>query len=118
MKKLIVSLLLGVCCIGNASDKVYIDEDELKHGQDAFYVHMGHNVWIHTDCVHRDERGLFTYECNISRSAKGLPGFECAYEKRWKCPYCYNYWPIGTPCQNSECPSKYKAMKLNDKKQP
>jgi len=116
MKKLFMTLLLGICCLGNASDKIYIDEDEFKQGQDAFYVHMGNNVWIHTNSVHRDETGLFTYESSVARSVKLVSGYECAYEKKWRCPYCYNYWPIGTACQNADCPSKYKIAKLNVKK--
>jgi hypothetical protein len=86
------------------AEKIYIDEEELKQGQDAFYIHLGENVWIHTNCVHRDGTGLFAYEFSLARS---LNGNQCTYEKKWKCPYCYNYWPIGTPCQNKDCPSKY-----------
>lgn len=32
---------------------------------------------------------------------------EGKYQKTWKCPYCHFTWPIGKPCKNSECPSKY-----------
>jgi len=32
---------------------------------------------------------------------------EGAYQKTWKCPYCHYTWPIGTPCRNPDCPSKY-----------
>jgi len=104
-KKLFLSIFLFLSIAGYAAEKIYIDEDEFKTGQDAFYMHLGHNVWVHTNCVHRDQTGLYTYECSISKSMKG---YQCAYEKTWKCPYCYNYWPIGTPCQNKDCPSRYK----------
>lgn len=91
--------------IERAFDKVYIDEEELNMDEDAFYFHVGGNVWIHTDTVHRDKTGLFTFNCSISKPNMARPS---DYERRWKCPYCYSYWPIGTPCQNKDCPSKYK----------
>lgn len=43
------------------------------------------------------ESGIFTYnDKNVE------------YQKTWKCPYCYQLWPVGTACQNKHCPSKYK----------
>lgn len=89
----------------HADDKMYVDEDEMKSSHDAFHIHLGHNVWIQTNQLHRDKRGLFTYRASIAKSMKNA---SYGYEKKWKCPYCYNYWPIGTPCQNKDCPSKYK----------
>lgn len=86
-------------------DKVYIDEEEMKSNEDAFYIHLGHNVWVHTNSVNKDKRGTFTYKASIARSM--INGKTASYEKKWKCPYCFNYWPIGTPCQNKDCPSKY-----------
>ena len=86
-------------------DKMYIDEDDFTTKGDAFHIHIGHNVWLVTSTVHRDKTGLFTYECNINRS---LNGHQMAYEKQWKCPYCYSYWPIGKPCGKKDCPSRYK----------
>lgn len=105
-KKIILLCAIGFSTL-NAAEKIYIDQDEFKHGEDAFYIHLGNNVWVHTDCVHRDATGLFTYECSMAKTL--MPGMQCAYQKTWKCPYCYSYWPIGTPCQNADCPSKYKT---------
>lgn len=104
MKKLLLISLFAFSAL-NAADKVYIDEDELKSSQDAFYVHLGHNVWMHTNHINRDETGLYVYEHNIARSMT-MVGYE--YEKKWRCPYCYSYWPQGTACQNKDCPSRYK----------
>ncbi len=87
-------------------DKVYIDEEEMKSNEDAFYIHLGNNVWVHTNSVNKDKRGTYTYRASIARSM--IQGKMASYEKKWKCPYCYSYWPIGTPCQNKDCPSKYK----------
>jgi hypothetical protein len=87
-------------------DKVYIDEDELNLRNDAFHIHIGDNVWIQTNTVHKDMTGLFTFENSIARSLN--KSFKSEYEKKWKCPYCYQYWPIGKKCQNEYCPSKYK----------
>lgn len=108
IKKFLLLSLVAFSTIG-ASDKVYIDEDEFKSGEDAFYIHTGHNIWIHTNCVHRDETGMYTYECNLSRSLTQGPN--CAYEKKWRCPYCHTYWPVGKACQNADCPSKYKMKR-------
>lgn len=85
-------------------DKMYIDDEEMKSTPDSFHVHLGNNVWVRTNTVHRDKHGLFTYKACI---AKSMLGAKYGYEKSWKCPYCYKYWPIGTPCQNKDCPSRY-----------
>src|ERR1700676_5398232 len=84
------------------NDKIYIDEDDFSNEKDAFHVHIGNNLWIKTNTVHRDCSGLFTYECNISM----MSGMKAEYEKTWKCHYCYNYWPIGNPCGNPSFRSK------------
>lgn len=98
-------MMLSSFCTLQASEKMYIDDDEFSVKGDAFHIHVGNNVWLVTNTVHRDQTGLFTYECNINRSMNGI---KMEYEKKWKCPYCYNYWPIGKPCQNRDCPSRYK----------
>jgi hypothetical protein len=90
----------------NASEKMYVDENEFRSEVDAFYVHLGENVWISSSSVHRDEKGLYILEKNISRSVNKNAKYQ--YEKKWKCPYCYQYWPIGKKCQNEYCPSRYK----------
>lgn len=89
----------------NASEKMYINDEDLDYKQDSFRIHTGHNVWIETDTIHRDESGLYTFEDRIVRSKVGV---KSEYKKKWKCPYCYQYWPIGTACQNEDCPSRYK----------
>jgi len=107
-----LSLILGSFCHAAAfqiKDKMYIDVDSFKANTkgDEFYIHVGNNVWLVTHSIHRDASGVFAYEENLSKTLGG-PGYKCEYEKKWKCPYCYNYWPIGTACQNKDCPSKYK----------
>lgn len=90
-----------------ASPKMYIDSKELDTEHDSFHIHLGHNVWIETNRVNRDRTGLFTFENDILRSPnRNCRDFEA--QKTWKCPYCYHYWPLGTPCQNPDCPSRYK----------
>lgn len=108
MKKFIFIALISLTTTICADERLYIDEKELCCRQDSFYIHKGQNMWINTPTVHRDETGLFTYETDIKRSKIDPKG---AYEQKWKCPYCNQYWNKGTPCQNSDCPSKYKAKK-------
>lgn len=86
-----------------ASDRMYIDEDEFRTTGDAFHIHLGNNMWIETSTVHRDSTGLYCYYSSVVREIHTLE-----YEKKWKCPYCYNYYPKGQPCTNKDCPSKYK----------
>jgi hypothetical protein len=93
------------CSEDKSNDKVYIDEEEMKGSEDSFYIHLGHNTWLHTNTVHRDSTGLYTYQASIAKCMRGAK--QVQYEKKWKCPYCYNYWPIGTACQNLDCPSRY-----------
>ena len=89
------------------NEKMYIDESDLSVNGDAFHIHIGHNVWLMTNTVHRDSSGLYTFEGNLNRSITGTRMGD-GYERKWKCPYCYHYWAIGTACQNSSCPSRYK----------
>ncbi len=105
IKKLRVSFVffMASCAILNGEDRVYINSEDLSMDHDAFRIHIGHNIWIETSALQRDKTGLFTFEGNILRNS-----YEEAYQKTWKCPYCYNFWPVGTPCQNPDCPSKYK----------
>src|SRR5690349_12115265 len=85
--------------------KIYIDEDEFSNKGDSFHIHIGNNVWLCTNTVHRDETGMYTFENHLARS---MTGPKDGYERKWKCPYCYSYWPIGKPCGNPDCPSKYR----------
>ena len=117
MSRFISLFLLAVMAAGNlcyagvfhSGDRVYMDADAFKANTkgDEFYIHTGNNVWLVTHSIHRDSKGLFAYESNLSR-ALDMPGYKMEYERKWKCPYCYNYWPIGKPCGNPDCPSKYK----------
>lgn len=86
------------------SDRIYFDAEEVPMGEDAFHIQVGQFEWIATTTVHRDMTGFFTFASDVIRDPVSM-----AYEKKWKCPYCNNYWPIGTPCQNRDCPSKYKS---------
>ncbi len=90
-----------------AQDKIYIDPDSFKANTkgDEFYIHVGNNVWLITHSIHRDATGMFSYENNLSKFGKDS---KMEYEKKWRCPYCYQYWPIGKACGNPDCPSKYK----------
>jgi hypothetical protein len=100
-------MMLGSISNSNAytSEKMYINADDFDCTSDNFRIHIGNNMWIGTDTIHRDENGLYTFESNIIRSTNGN---KSEYQKKWKCPYCYMYWPVGTACQNKDCPSKYK----------
>jgi hypothetical protein len=88
-----------------ASDKMYIDDAELNCKHNTFRIHVGHNEWVKTHTIHRDETGLYTFENDLFRD---LGVTSMGYEKEWKCPYCHQYWPIGKPCSNSSCPSRYR----------
>lgn len=89
-------------CITKESERVYFDPDDFPMGEETFHIHTGGNEWIQTSTVHRDVTGFFTYTADIYC----IPG-SLAYQKQWKCPYCNRYWPIGQPCGNAECPSRY-----------
>ena len=101
--KLLMTMMICAFSL-SASEKIYIDDDQLEHKHDCFHIHQGHNVWLETKTVHRDSTGLFAFETSLLRS-KNLTS---EYKKTWKCPYCYRYWPIGTACQNNDCPSRFK----------
>jgi hypothetical protein len=95
MKKLLFLCL----CVANlgASDQIYIDSADLDIREDSFFVHKGENIWIETQSVYTDDHGLYYVE---NKKPKQMV-------KKWKCPYCFNYWPIGEKCKNAQCPSKY-----------
>ncbi len=101
--KLLMTIMLCTFAL-SASEKIYIDDDQLEHKHDCFHIHQGGNLWLETKTVHRDSTGLFAFEGSLLRS-KNL---RSEYKKTWKCPYCFQYWPIGTPCKNQDCPSRYK----------
>ncbi len=107
---MLLTCFSGLSAAGlHIKDKMYIDADSFKANTqgDEFYIHVGNNVWLVTHSINRDATGMFAYEANLSKSLAG-PGYKMEYERKWKCPYCYNYWPIGKPCGNPDCPSKYR----------
>src|SRR4051812_41815144 len=83
-------------------DKIYIDSDSFKANTkgEEFYFHVGNNIWLVTHTIHRDGSGMFAYECELSKTVAGA---KMDYERKWKCPYCYTYWPVGNPCGNPDC---------------
>lgn len=105
IKKFVLFFIITLSTVSSisASDKFYINSEELDTNNETFRIHIGHNIWIETNTVHRDITGLYTFEKNIIRSSDA----KAEYQRVWRCPYCYHYWPIGTACGNSECPSKY-----------
>lgn len=111
LKRLIPLVFVSFCCLISVEaakkdhQKMYIDEDEFNTIGDAFHIHVGNNMWLETKTVHRDETGMYAYQSQITHSPNGP---YAAYEKKWRCPYCYSYWPIGKPCANPDCPSKYR----------
>jgi len=109
LSKLLYAYIFTMSAFCVAEEPTYIDDDDFSVKNDSFYIHLGHNVWINTDTVHRDKTGLYFYESSIKCSVvkSGKTSF-LTHDKTWKCPYCYSYWPIGRSCGNKDCPSKYK----------
>jgi hypothetical protein len=106
MKKLVLLCLMFTAPLfGDV--KLYIDEDDIDKcsHSDHFFIHLGSNEWMCTDIINHDALGVFVYDHHIKRIAKN----SCEFQVKWKCPYCYQYWPKGQPCQNKDCPSKYKS---------
>jgi len=109
MNKLILTLLaMAFVATGAASDRMYIDENELDTSQNAFHIHVGHNEYIRTEIIHKDKTGLYTYENDITTQ---LDSLNSTYEKTWKCPYCHQQNPMNQKCSNADCPSKYQVKK-------
>lgn len=108
MQKFLYSSIMTIFIFSNialtASERMYIDENELDSTENCFHIHMGDNFWIETQTIHRDDSGLYTLEKNIIRNKNKSSD----YERKWKCPYCNRYWKVGQACQNEECPSRYK----------
>lgn len=93
-------------------EKVYIDSKEMDMSRDRFKIHVGHNKWIETTSVSRDNRGLYTLESNIIRSTLNS---QSEYEQEWRCPYCFNWWPMGKRCKNDKCPSTFTEASMRAK---
>lgn len=84
-----------------SKDKIYIDSHELDMTNDRFHVHLGHNVWVEYTKLERDKSGLFALPCNLVK--KGPENSTAT--KEWRCPYCYNWYPIGKRCNYDQCPT-------------
>jgi hypothetical protein len=100
----IVTLFMCAFSMLGAREKLYFDYDDMPKDEDAFHVHVGGNMWIRTNSIHRDSAGFYTYTKGIE-----LMSGSQEYRRKWKCPYCFQYWDIGQACQNPDCPSKYRT---------
>ena len=82
-----------------ASDqgKLYFDSNDLEISDQIFYIHLENNL-IETNVVRADQQGFFIFENEITN-------YGIEMEKKWKCPYCYHWWPVGQRCQNPDCPT-------------
>lgn len=103
MNKFIICFMLFISSL-SATDKLYLDKQDMDTSQDQFYIHVGNNEWIQSTALYSDETGMYTLDCHIIKSL----GNKKSYASSWKCPYCYRYWPIGKSCENKDCPSRYK----------
>lgn len=77
--------------------KLYFSSNNLEIYDSAIYIHL-ENTLIETNVIRTDQNGLYVLECDITK-------YEAEKERKWKCPYCHHWWPIGQKCQNSECPT-------------
>ncbi len=104
----VAAIITPTGAVAYDGQKMYISEEDIQPGvyDDLFHIHAGENQWYATTIIIEDETGMYTGTSSIVRDSRSP---ENVYEKKWKCPYCYHYWPIGTPCQNPDCPSKYKS---------
>lgn len=99
-------VLMALClCSTLSADRIYIDQSDLDISDQSFYIHQGENIWLETGTVYNDETGIYILESKLKKSNN-------EFEKKWKCPYCHRMWPLKTPCQNPDCPSKYSKVKL------
>lgn len=77
--------------------KLYLDSKDIEIANNAIYIHLENN-WIEASVMRTDQQGCYIFENDITTC-----GIEI--EKKWKCPYCYRWWPLGQKCQNPECPT-------------
>jgi hypothetical protein len=119
MRLFIASILMCACVLSSACEaRIMLPEDyrvfdrislnpeevDIDAKSDFFTVHIGNNIYVETKNIYKDEKGLYTFESEFTLSYIN----ECSYEKKWKCPYCHNLYPIGQACTKPDCPSKYK----------
>ncbi len=77
--------------------KLYFETNNLEIAENVIYIHLENN-WFETNVIRTDQQGFYIFENDITDS-----GIE--REKKWKCPYCNYWWPIGQKCQNPKCPT-------------
>lgn len=77
--------------------KVYFESNDLEIADNVISIHLENN-FVETNVIRTDQQGLYIFENDIT---------DCgiAREKKWKCPYCNYWWPIGQKCHNPECPT-------------
>lgn len=99
-----LGLLLAGSLSAKLPEKIYLDLKDVDFSEDRIYIHLGHNEWMESNTMYADEQGIFTMNSNIVCKSNVRE----KYEKTWKCPYCFRHWPVGKPCGNADCPSKYR----------
>lgn len=109
MKKIIKFGLLSILMMSSLSalsisDSMNIDHEEYSKEMkgDPFHIHIGNNIWL----VAKDmppESSSSIFHLNDVED----PIF-IGYEKKWRCPYCNNYYPMGKPCSDPTCPSRFR----------
>ena len=77
--------------------KMYFDENDLEISESVFFIHLEDKL-IETNAIRTDRHGFYIFEDDIASC-------KTEHEKKWKCPYCYRWSPVGKKCQNPECPS-------------
>lgn len=95
---------LSTACVSDSSTstyqaKLYFNTNDLEIADNVIYIHL-ENTWIETKVIRTDQEGLYIFENDITDSSVGRER-----EQRWKCPYCYSWWPIGQKCKNPDCPT-------------
>jgi hypothetical protein len=92
--------ILPAANVKSHSKKVYIDTNDLEVGDKVIYIHFDDNIFK-TNVLRTDEQGFYVYEDDlmIARGTSSL------IDTRWRCPYCFKWWPKGERCQNPECPT-------------
>jgi hypothetical protein len=108
MKKIICALLflsvLSPLGAVEIDERMYVDTKDLDMSQGQIHFHTGHNIWLEAMSLLSDERGLYILESSLTRKLGSWPA---EHKKQWQCPYCHNFWPMKTPCQNKDCPSTF-----------
>lgn len=77
--------------------KLYFDSNDLEISDNVIYIHLENNL-IETNILRTDQQGIYIFEDDITN-------YGVEREKKWKCPYCHHWWPVGQRCQNPECPT-------------